>query len=90
MANVGKRGIPEHQTPLFLNNIINIHENPPTSSWQKKYVFISEANDWGVLYNTVLHFSNAQAGVITGDLAWALLQHAKERGLWCHNVTSTL
>ena len=56
----------------------------------KKNVFISEANDWGVLYNTVLNFSNAQAGVITGDLAWALLQHAKERGLWRHNVTSTL
>jgi hypothetical protein len=39
MANVGKRGIPEHQTPFFLNNIINIHEHPPTSSWQKIICF---------------------------------------------------
>ena len=29
--------------------------------------------------------SNGQAGVVTADLAWALLQHAKERGLWRRN-----
>ena len=29
--------------------------------------------------------SNGQAGVVTGDLARALLQHAKERSLWRRN-----